>query len=210
MRIQTILLGSLHFDGCIQHSEAVTWLRTPSWNWRVIWQGCARLLSQSWNLIVIFWWQLLLSRRLPYNFDFWMFEKSPRIAVNTGLTFQEFLDAKYDSYIGSLGALIEIGLVCYILVASLVGFYTTEKFRWVFTRNLKFTYSWLQMLIFICELATMKYLSCVRISTLSSSYIKFQMVDTSSEENSSNYDNSELCCCACNELFSPPPFCNFR
>ena len=72
-----------------------------------------------------------------------MFDKCPRIADNTGLTFQEFLDAKYDSYIGSLGALIEIGLVCYILVASLVGFYTTEKFRWVFTRNLKFTYSWL-------------------------------------------------------------------
>ncbi|XP_063680449.1 limb region 1 protein homolog [Bolinopsis microptera] len=50
---------------------------------------------------------------------------------------KEFLDAKYDSYMGSLGALIEIGLVGYILVASLVGFYTTEKFRWLIPRQKK-------------------------------------------------------------------------
>eukprot|EP00116_Pleurobrachia_bachei_P005100 sb/3465362/ len=42
---------------------------------------------------------------------------------------KEFLDAKYASLLGSLGALVEICLVGYILIASLVGFYTTQYFR---------------------------------------------------------------------------------
>ena len=57
------------------------------------------------------------------------------MSLSERVLLQEFLDAKYDSYIGSLGALLEIGLVCYILIASLVGFYTFNRFRLI-TSNL--------------------------------------------------------------------------
>jgi len=52
----------------------------------------------------------------------------PLPGVDEGFN-EEFLDERYHSYMGSLGAVLEITLVSYILAASVIGFYTTTFFK---------------------------------------------------------------------------------